>query len=109
MPGVNDGPAPNSSLWIRFAATPQPARPTVRSDMNAGGSMNAPASTDMGGSSNMNVAPTGGAANASATVTTDANGVQVVASQPVPDTPANRKAYGAPLSMTGKRTPPVGN
>jgi hypothetical protein len=52
-------------------------------------------------------APTGGAANASATV--DANGVQVIASQPVPDTKANRAAYGQPLSRAGKRTAPKGN
>jgi hypothetical protein len=52
-------------------------------------------------------APTGGEANASATV--NSNGVITVASQPVPDTPANRKAYGQPLSRAGKRTAPKGN
>lgn len=52
-------------------------------------------------------APTGGAANASATV--DASGTQVIASQPVPDTRANRAAYGQPLSRAGKRTAPKGN
>ena len=52
-------------------------------------------------------ASTGGAANTSATV--DANGVQVIASAPVPDTPANRAAYGQPLSRAGKRTAPRGN
>ena len=52
-------------------------------------------------------ATTGGEANASATV--NSNGVVTVASQPVPDTPANRKAYGAPLSRAGKRTAPKGN
>ena len=52
-------------------------------------------------------APTGGAANTSATV--DANGTQVIASQPVPDTRANRAAYGQPLSRAGKRTAPKGN
>jgi hypothetical protein len=52
-------------------------------------------------------ASTGGAANASATV--DANGTQVIASQPVPDTRANRAAYGQPLSRAGKRTAPKGN
>ena len=52
-------------------------------------------------------APTGGAANASATV--DASGTQVIASQPVPDTRANRAAYGQPLSHAGKRTAPKGN
>lgn len=52
-------------------------------------------------------APTGAPANASATV--DSNGVIVVASQPVPDTKANRAAYGQPLSRAGKRTAPKGN
>ena len=52
-------------------------------------------------------ASTGGAANTSATV--DANGTQVIASQPVPDTRANRAAYGQPLSRAGKRTAPKGN
>ena len=52
-------------------------------------------------------AQTGGAANASATV--DASGNQVIASQPVPDTPANRAAFGQPLSPAGKHTAPKGN
>jgi hypothetical protein len=51
-------------------------------------------------------APTAGA-NASATV--DSSGNQVIASQPVPDTKANRAAYGQPLSRAGKRTAPAGN
>src|SRR5271163_2778002 len=36
-PGVLAGPAPNVSLWIRLAATPQVARLAVRSVMKAGG------------------------------------------------------------------------
>jgi hypothetical protein len=52
-------------------------------------------------------APTGVAGNASATV--GANGVVTIASQPVPDTPENRKAFGQPLSRAGKRTAPKGN
>ena len=52
-------------------------------------------------------APTGSPDNASATV--DSNGVVVVASQPVPDTRENRKAFGQPLSRAGKRTAPKGN
>jgi hypothetical protein len=51
-------------------------------------------------------AQTGAAVNTSATTAT---GDQVIASQPVPDTPANRKAYGQPLSRAGKRTAPAGN
>jgi hypothetical protein len=33
----------------------------------------------------------------------------VVASQPVPDTKANREAFGQPLSRAGKRTKAAGN
>jgi hypothetical protein len=32
-----------------------------------------------------------------------------VASQPVPDTRANRAAFGQPLSRAGKRTAPIGD
>jgi hypothetical protein len=52
-------------------------------------------------------AATGGAANASATV--GPNGVITIASQPVPDTKENRKAFGHPLSRAGRRSPPKGN
>ena len=41
--------------------------------------------------------------------TVGANGAQVIASQPVPDTPANRAAFGQPLSHAGKHTKPAGN
>jgi hypothetical protein len=50
---------------------------------------------------------TGAAGNASATV--GANGVVTIASQPVPDTRENRKAFGQPLSRAGRRTAPKGN
>jgi hypothetical protein len=52
-------------------------------------------------------AQTGAATNTSATVSS--GGTEVIASQPVPDTPANRAAYGAPLSHAGKHTAPKGN
>lgn len=52
-------------------------------------------------------AATGQAGNASATV--GANGVVTIASQPVPDTKENRKAFGQPLSRAGRRTAPKGN
>jgi cytoskeletal protein RodZ len=35
--------------------------------------------------------------------------VQMVASAPVPDTPANRAKYGSPMSNAGKRTAAKGN
>jgi hypothetical protein len=105
QPATGDTSPPAGDQSQQTPPTGNPPGPTGSSDMNAG----APSSPDMSGSSNMNAAPTGAASNTSATVTTDANGTQVIASQPVPDTPANRKAYGKPLSMTGKRTPPIGN
>src|SRR5262249_3052651 len=36
-PGVLGGAEPKFSMWIRLAATPQPARPAVRSLIKAGG------------------------------------------------------------------------
>jgi hypothetical protein len=53
-------------------------------------------------------AQTGQPANTSATVTDDGN-TQVIASQPVPDTPANRAKYGQPMSHAGKDTTPTGD
>ena len=80
------------------------APPAASSDMNA-----APAtSTDASAPPTSGAtAPVGAAANTSTTV--DASGNQVIASQPVPDTPANRAAFGAPLSHAGKHTAPKGN
>jgi hypothetical protein len=37
------------------------------------------------------------------------NDPYVVTNGPVPDTPANRSRYGAPMSHAGKVTPPVGD
>ncbi len=47
-------------------------------------------------------APTGAEADTAATAS-------VSAMQPIPDTPENRAAYGAPLSNAGKRTAAAGN
>ena len=52
-------------------------------------------------------APTGAATNTTASV--NAQGVRVIASAPVPDTPENRARYGQPLSRAGRRTKPAGN
>jgi hypothetical protein len=123
QPATGDSSAPSggSSMQQAPAQTPQagnPPGPSGSSDMNPGASTSAPAgSTDTAGPAGVRLRAHvgragdagGAAANTSANVTTDANGTQVIASQPVPDTPANRKAYGKPLSMTGKRTPPAGN
>jgi len=109
--GDTSAPAgdPSTQQAPQSSPTGDPPGPTGSSDMNAGAAAAPAAGTDMSQPPSTGAAPTGAAANTSANVTTDANGVQVIASQPVPDTPANRKAYGKPLSMTGKRTPPIGN
>ncbi|MEJ0066461.1 MAG: hypothetical protein WDM85_14515 [Caulobacteraceae bacterium] len=86
-------------------ADPSAAPPAASSDMNAGPATSAPDTSSAPTSSA--TAPVGAAANTSTTV--DASGNQVIASQPVPDTPANRHAFGAPLSHAGKHTAPKGN
>ena len=92
---------------------PQSPPPAASPDMNAGQpgqagpDMNAPPAN--AGAPPSGPADTGSAANTSANVTTDANGTQVIASQPVPDTPANRAQSGKPMSRAGKRTAPAGN
>ena len=94
-------------------ASPPPADqsaapPAASADMNAAPPANAsPAPDAMPSAGASTAAPTGAAANTSATV--DANGTQVIASQPVPDTPANRAAFGKPMSHAGKRTAPSGD
>jgi hypothetical protein len=77
--------------------TQAPQQPPPQSSMPADNGQ-APADT---------TAATGTAGNASATV--GANGVVTIASQPVPDTRENRKAFGQPLSRAGRRTAPKGN
>ena len=110
QPATGDASAPAGDQSMQQTPpTDNPPAPTGSSDMNAGAPTSAPAGSADMSQPNTGAAPVGAASNTSATVTTDASGVQVIASQPVPDTPANRQAYGKPLSMTGKRTPPVGN
>jgi hypothetical protein len=48
-------------------------------------------------------------AGSNASVTTGPNGVETIASPPVPDTPANRARFGRPLSRAGQRTPATGD
>jgi len=84
------------------AAPPVPQTPPDNSQaappMTDNGAMQAPADAS---------AATTAASDTSATV--DANGVVWHAAQPVPDTPANRAAYGQPMSRTGRLTKPIGN
>ena len=109
-----------AALLVGGVAMAQPAMPAGSSpDNNA----NPPAqdqptpppattsdpSAPMSGSAPMDTATpaTGAAANTSADVTS--GGVQVIASQPVPDTPANRAKYGQPMSHAGKHTAAKGD
>ncbi|HZZ88116.1 MAG TPA: hypothetical protein VFE13_07245 [Caulobacteraceae bacterium] len=105
-----------AAAYAQPGATPSSETPQSQSvpqtapDNNAstgGAGMSADQSGGAMGASGDMGAQTGMAANTSTTV--GANGNQVIASQPVPDTPANRAAYGKPLSRAGKRTAPAGN
>jgi len=117
MPLVRSALIATAACLIGAAAYAQPsstdqsaAPPAASSDMNAPAAT--PPSSDMNGQTGASAqapagASVGSATNTSATV--DANGNQVIASAPVPDTPANRAAYGQPLSRAGRRTKPAGN
>jgi hypothetical protein len=87
-----------------------PSAPTASPDQttgNSGATNAAPATSAPSTAAPDTSAAVGTPANTSTTV--DANGNQVIASQPVPDTRANRAAYGQPLSNAGKHTAPAGN
>jgi len=112
MPLVRSALIATAACLFGAAAYAQPsttdqsaAPPAASSDMNpAPSTSQMPDNTPTTGPATAQV---GTAANTSTTV--DANGTQVIASQPVPDTPANRRAFGAPLSHAGKHTAPRGN
>jgi hypothetical protein len=107
-PPVNNTAGPNTQAPPDHV-TDQGAQP------NSATAGQGSAETDQSGaaaSGQMNAAPpngaeTGAAANTSANV--GPGGSDVIASQPVPDTPANRAAYGQPMSRAGKRTAPTGD
>jgi hypothetical protein len=111
MPLVRSALIATAACLFGAAAYAQPSTtyqsappPPMSSDMNSAPSTSqAPDNAPSGPAT----AQVGTAANTSTTV--DANGTQVIASQPVPDTPANRRAFGAPLSHAGKHTAPRGN
>jgi len=99
QPTPNPAPPAGDSQSMPQAAPDTSAAPSTGAAMpDNSGAMNAAPGAS---------AQVGTPANTSTTV--DANGNQVIASQPVPDTRANRAAYGAPLSRAGKRTKPAGN
>jgi hypothetical protein len=98
-----------AACLIGAAAYAQPASTTDAASPAASDSQPMPPATADTGTATTPAdmaAPTGAASNTSATVS---GGTEVVASQPVPDTPANRKAFGSPLSRAGKMTRPAGN
>ena len=107
QPTTTDQTSPPADQSAAPPADQSAAPPAASSDMNAAPPAAAGQAPDAMPSAGAAAAPTGAAANTSATV--DASGNQVIASQPVPDTPANRAAYGAPLSHAGKHTAPKGN
>lgn len=86
--------APPSAAGSDAAAQVEPPR--------AAGSMKTPDVTGQ------EIAPTGAEADTSAAVSSGAT-TSGAAMQPIPDTPENRAAYGAPLSNAGKRTNAGGN
>jgi hypothetical protein len=99
-------PAPDNAAPP--AASPDTsAAPSTDATMPSSPTAQAPASSGAMNAAPDTSAPVGTPANTSTTV--DASGNQVIASAPVPDTKANRAAYGAPLSRAGKRTAPAGN
>lgn len=100
-----------AALFIGGAAIAQPTAPS-----NASPDSSPPASDQSAAPPTDNAQPaqapnanaaTAAAANTSANV--DSGAVRVIASQPVPDTPANRAKYGQPMSRAGQHTPAVGN
>jgi hypothetical protein len=113
MPLVRSALIATAACLFGAAAYAQPsttdksaAPPPATSDMNAAPTT-APDTMPSASATPDTTAPVGSAANASTTI--GPNGTEVIASQPVPDTPANRRAYGAPLSHAGKHTAPKGN
>jgi len=102
-PQTGNQPAPAGSPDMSSGSSAAPDTGAQPSTAPTAGSTAMPAPSDPG------AAPTGAATNTSANVSTDANGTQVIASQPVPDTKANRAQYGKPLSRAGKNTAPAGN
>jgi hypothetical protein len=106
----------SASALAQTAATDTPnTPPAVQPGPSSGAAtqsspMQSPSSMpamDQQGAQPAPAAPTGSPTDTSATI--GPNGVEVVASPPVPDTPANRAAFGQPLSHAGKETKPVGN
>ncbi|MFT4934114.1 MAG: putative surface protein with fasciclin (FAS1) repeats [Pseudoalteromonas distincta] len=85
---------PSAAAGSDAAAQVEPPR--------AAGSMKTPDVTGQ------EIAPTGAEADTATTVA-DPTEASVATMQPIPDTPENRAAYGAPLSNAGKRTNAAGN
>ena len=93
------------SMLVAGAAFAEDTSVTARSNYEAtvlaqGDQLDAPVQT----------AETATAADVAATVDETASvTTEVIASAPVPDTPANRARFGQPLSRAGKMTAPRGN
>jgi hypothetical protein len=101
-------PAPTDNAAPPPAASPDQ---TAAPDQTAPPEQAAPAppasASDQGAS--MQNAPAASATGTESSAQVAEGGPQVIAGQPVPDTPDNRAKYGQPLSHAGKHTAPSGN
>jgi len=95
-------PMPNSQ---DLSTAPHAYGNTPDSTVNPATQAGAPASATVGDENN----PANAAMPNAAAPTADASGTQVISNGPIPDTPANRKKYGRPMSMAGRMTKPAGN
>jgi hypothetical protein len=91
------------SVAAAQTATGQSAAPSAVPPASLDQAPPAPAATPQ--------APSAAVAGANASVTVSDSGVRntTVASPPVPDTPANRSKFGAPMSHAGRVTSPTGD
>jgi hypothetical protein len=85
-------------------AAPTASAPPRADSQSAASTTSSAGSTWSSDQSASSLASTPAPAGASATVTSE-----LIASAPVPDTPANRARYGQPMSHAGKSTAPRGN
>lgn len=96
---AQDQAAPDTSNPSASPSAPAPAQPSAPADSGSGG-VSAGASGTSTSSAGYNVG---------VPQTDPATGNQIVTNGPVPDTRANRAAYGQPDSRAGRRTRAKGN
>jgi len=107
---MDNGQGPAAAQPAAPADQASPPDQTAAPAPAPNGQMGAPADQQGADQQGMSAgAPNAAGAAANASVTTNAQGVEVISSQPVPDTPQNRAQYGQPMSRTGRLTQPAGN